>query len=155
MEVAAKGKKDTQSSSPGGSAYDFFRSTAHELVSQDAAFQLIKPGESIKEILSKTTFPDNDYLNRVVQCIAKLEESELGESAEPPYDSGMNLIKHICIGLNSIHGRARGEFMQGLGRLFAPSYFELMETGKMSTKEEVKRKEGFFKKKDQKDEGEA
>lgn len=137
------------------SAYDFFRSTAHELVSQDAAFQLIKPGESIKEILNKTTFPDNDYLNRVVQCIAKLEESELGEKAEPPYDSGMNLVKNICIGLNSIHGRARGEFMQGLGRLFAPSYFELMETGKVSTKEEVKRKQGFFKKKEQKDEGEG
>lgn len=146
---------ENRDAAPPSSPYDFFRSTAHELVSQDAAFQLIKPGESIKEILSKTTFPDNDYLNRVVQCVAKLEESELGENAEPPYDSGINLIKNICIGLNSIHGRARGEFMQGLGRLFAPSYFELLETGKMSTKEEVKRKQGFFKKKEQRDEEEV
>ena len=124
-------KVENEGNGRGTTPYDFFRSTAHELVTHDASYQLIQPGETIREILAKTVFFDLDDLNRVAQCIAKLEESGLGEDAEPPYDSGINMVKNILLGRVSIYGRSRGEFMQALGRLFAPSYFDLMQNGKI------------------------
>ena len=143
-----KTKPEEKTSSP----YDFFRSTAHEIVSQDAAFQLLRPGESLSDILAKTAIPDQDYFNRVVQCVAKLEDSELGEDAEPPYDAGINLVKNLLNGLNSLHARSRAEFIQGLSRVFAPGYFELLQTGKMTASLKSKKHAGIFKGKEEKDE---
>lgn len=130
--------------------YDFFKSTSHELVTQDSAFQLIKPGKSLDEILCKTVFYDSEDVNRVAQCIGKLNECELGESSEPPYDSAMDTVKIILLARASIKGRSRAEFMQGLSRLFAPQYYQLLETGKISSDVHVKKQGGIFKGKEQK-----
>jgi len=112
--------------------YDFFKSTSHEVITHDASYQLLQPGESVREILSKTNLPDQDFLNRVAQCIAKLEECGLGEDAKPPYNSAINMVKNVLIGLNSLEGNSRAEFIQALGRLFAPGFYELKKTGKIS-----------------------
>lgn len=112
--------------------YSFFQNTAHELITHDASYQLLQSPSTLSEIWGKTNLPDRDFLLRVAQTVAKLEECDLGEGSEAPYDAPMNFVKNVLNGLISIEGFSRSEFIQALGRLFAPSVWELKKTGKIS-----------------------
>ncbi len=132
------------------SPYDFFKNTAHEIITQDAAFQLIKPGTSFREILAKTNIQDRDFLNRVVQFKEKLEEYGLGENAWPPWNQSMEMLKDLLVGLTSIEGFGRAEFSMALSRLIAPALWELKKTGKISGSKSAKQL-GVLKAREQKE----
>ena len=136
---------------PAGDPYKFFEATRHDLIVQDASFQLLKPGETFDEILAKTAIPDQDFLMRICQAKMKLERYGCGEkAADPKLRSGVNFLKGILIGLNSVNARSRGEFIQGLSRVFAPTYFELMKTGKITSEGKAKKHLGILKSREDK-----
>jgi hypothetical protein len=132
-EKATKAINDAQSEGYDPTdPYNFFKATSHELTAHDASFQLLQGSDELVAILAKTNIPSLDFLIRVAQAVAKLEECDLGERADPPYNAPMKFIKNVLNGLPSIEGFARSEFIQALGRLFAPSVWELKKTGKIS-----------------------
>ena len=134
---------------------DFFKSTEHDLINRDASFHLLQPGKTLHEIMAKASYPDMEYLVRCSQCIAKLNECEIGEGATPEYSSGIELVIDILNGLPAIEGFNRQEFIMGLGRLLAPSLWETKKTGKPSSSKETKRRFNILKNKKNEQEEES
>ena len=139
-----------------GTPYDYFNKVEHELTNRDASFHLLQPGKTLREIMAKAVYPDMDYLVRVSQCIAKLNEFEIGENTlgkdgDPNYSSGIELVMDILNGLPAIEGFNRAEFIQGLGRPFAPSVYELKKTGKIAGSKEAKKRYNILKSKEAKE----
>lgn len=125
--------------------YDFFKSTEHELINRDASFHLLQPGKTLQEIMAKAVYPDMEYAVRCAQCIAKLNECEIGEGAPPEYASGLQLVGNLLNMLPAIDGFNRQEFIMGLGRLLAPSLWETKKTGKPSSSKETKKRFNILK----------
>lgn len=132
-----------------------FRETSHEIITQDASFQLLKPGKNIRENLSKTRFPDYDYMIRFNQLLHKANEYDIGDEAQGKHKDQLNAAEfcdNLLISLTSIKGFSRLEFNMSLSRLFAPSIVELPETGKISGDGKAHKQLGVFKARDQKQE---
>jgi hypothetical protein len=131
--------------------YSYFKNIEHEMTNRDAAFHLLDPGKTLAQIAGKAVYRDDEQLIRFSQCLAKLDECEIGEHAPPEYASGYNLVLYILTGSPAIEGYNRELFTQALGRLYAPSAYELRKTGKVSgSKEQQKKRWNVLKNKEEK-----
>lgn len=132
---------------------DWLRSTRHELITQDASYQLLKASDELRDLIIKTHFEDDEEIARTVQCLNKLQRYRIGEGCEPEYTSGIDMVKNWLASKPAKKGRARSDFMQGLARVYAPGSQELKETGKISAENAKPKKHlGILKSREEKQE---